>query len=503
VVSDIYYPGRYLTIGLVKFGLSVAPPARREVWQHTQPPTYLSLLDPSPAAAAERAGILAPWPQLFPLESKMWTRIRKESQRYHLQMAPGPYCKLRWEEGSNILDGQLIGPDGSVFEGRLLNFRVHLENYPMEACRIVFDPPLYHVRCQSSGNFAYVFDKWSSVLMISTVLKVVMEMIANPLTHASTECWHRPNRMLARADEAMAALNQLAQEDPDTYMARAREHTETHHPLPPHWSATNHARFPAREQQHARFLLWVGRALAARFPGEEASLFDNWLERVMPVAIGRVPHPPLLTPEQEAGAAQQRLELVCEVTQEIYEEGLSRLYGWDPRARHKERSLLDTIGALGYARRWGEEEGRSMFSRTEEQEEGQAFLVQDPDFVYACTAEEIAQILDKIDTRTTDWSWPRCASKLIYQLWRLEARGLVRRLGSPTDEQLRWEPPPSVKAIPIPRLYEVLHSAGAQGIASSLWAVRGGVMNEAGTRVDFAGVGPLEPPPYLGEVLPQ
>jgi hypothetical protein len=28
-------------------------------------------------------------------------------------------------------------------------------------------------------------------------------------------------------------------------------------------------------------------------------------------------------------------------------------------------------------------------------------------------------------------------------------------------------------------------------------------MNEAGTRVDFAGVGPLEPPPYLGEVLPQ
>lgn len=380
-------------------------------------------------------------------------RIHKEIKRLPNNMAPGPYVKIH-DEGTHF-EGQLAGPHGSVFEGRLLSFRMTTEDHPMAAPKIWFDPPLYHVHCQlSTGRIMYSdTNDWSPALMLGSVFIHLQWLLANPFENVATACWR------ARGDSAMVELNELAQRDPDAYMARAREHTNRHHPLPPYWSIATNAGFSTDEQRRVRFMLWIGRTLAARFPGEETGFTDNWIERVMPRVIGRVPLPSMLTQAQELSVEKCRLDTVCRATQALYEDGFHRLHMPHSDADETEIDLRTTkqvIGALGYARRWGEESNGALSTAHLHF----PHLRHDSDLPYSCTAETVA--------KTLGWEWPESSHRVITHLSQLESMGLVRRLGSSRNLD-----------------DDATAHRTSDSVARTLWVIRSGCMNHAGTRVDF------------------
>ena len=238
-------------------------------------------------------------------------------------------------------------------------------------------------------------------------------------------------------------------------MARAREHTERHHPLPPMWSIATNARFPTQVQRRVWFMMWVGRTLAARFPGEESGLLDNWIERVMPSVVGPAPLPTMLTPAQERSVAVCRRNDVCMATQKLYEDGFNRL-GWSSVSDEpcpcgdvcrciRKKYLAQVVGALGYFRRMGAERHTTIEVITD------VHNMHSADFLYSCNPQAIAKILS--------WSWPEASHRIITHLSHLEALGLVRCL----DRMTR----------------------ATSKLANSLWVVRGDGMNGAGTRVNF------------------
>ena len=220
---------------------------------------------------------------------------RRHALGQMLQLGANPTMCLLYD-GTQLV-GKLIGPPGTPYEGGLFCFTVTFPDddpFSYHPPRIIFTTPIYHVNVKSDGHFRFdpQEDYGPIIIRLPHLLQWVQVMLRKP--EPRPECW--------ADDESMRVLNELARDDPETYEANARAHTERHAWMPLWSVATHHEHFPTSERSRVLFLLLVGRRIAERFPREEQAFADNWLQRVVPRVVGRAPIPPLL-PEYLADAA--------------------------------------------------------------------------------------------------------------------------------------------------------------------------------------------------------
>ena len=206
------------------------------------------------------------------VDSRLRRRLGKELLGFYdlLGKAARPHFKLI--DNGTHLSGLLTCPQGSPYDGHLIAFRLVLHGWPNQI-ELIFDPPLFHVNCQTSGRFD--LGEYSPAVWLASLMIHVQNMLMEP--EPRPECW------TGVAD--MVALNELARDHPEEYRARARAHTIAH-ALSSTWSPATHAHFALRDREHVVFLLKVGLRLRARFPGGESAITDNWLARVLPCTIG-------------------------------------------------------------------------------------------------------------------------------------------------------------------------------------------------------------------------
>lgn len=77
---------------------------------------------------------------------------------------------------------ELIGPEGSAFEGGKFTLDVVLENYPFKAPKVLFKTKIWHMNIDENGEICqnvYEAD-WKPTKKIRSIFEVILSILMNP-----------------------------------------------------------------------------------------------------------------------------------------------------------------------------------------------------------------------------------------------------------------------------------------------------------------------------------
>ncbi|NP_001297863.1 ubiquitin-conjugating enzyme E2 T [Esox lucius] len=146
------------------------------------------------------------------------SRLKRELQMLSTEPPPGITC-WQTEEQMDELRAQIVGGDGTPFEGGLFSLEIKVpERYPFEPPKMRFLTPIYHPNIDNAGRICHDALKlppkgaWRPSLNISTVLTSIQLLMANP----------NPD------DPLMADISAEFKYSKPVYLEKAKRWTEMH-----------------------------------------------------------------------------------------------------------------------------------------------------------------------------------------------------------------------------------------------------------------------------------
>ena len=125
-----------------------------------------------------------------------------------------PNCTAGPVSGDNMYKWQatIMGPEDSPYEGGIFFLNIDFPaDYPFKPATIKFTTRIYHPNINENGSICIdiLKDKWSPALTISKVLLSISSLLCGP----------NPD------DPLVAAIAKIYKDNPDQYIANAKEWT--------------------------------------------------------------------------------------------------------------------------------------------------------------------------------------------------------------------------------------------------------------------------------------